>query len=81
MLCEATKNKMMAATATTVPVRWQPPNTRFRIQPQPQMKRLMTVKAFGNGGGGGWVWLCGGWWWFYVVNLDCSMARPWGTEN
>lgn len=34
-----------------------------------------------NGGGGGWVWLCGGWWWFYVVNLDCSMARSWGTEN
>jgi len=44
-----------------------------------------VVVGFGcavvNGGGGGWVWLCGGWWWFYVVNLDCSMARPWGTEN
>ncbi|TKY68050.1 hypothetical protein E2542_SST10947 [Spatholobus suberectus] len=49
---------MMAATATTMPVRWQPPNIRFRIQPQPlllpHMKRdreiaRLVVKAFGNG--------------------------------
>lgn len=32
--------------ATTAPVRWQPPNIRFRIEP----KRAMRVKAFGKGG-------------------------------
>ncbi|RDY03124.1 hypothetical protein CR513_13329 [Mucuna pruriens] len=40
---------MMAATATTVPVRWQPQKIRFGIQ-RPERARVV-VKAFGNGNG------------------------------
>lgn len=43
-------NKMIAGT---VPVRWQPPNVRFRAESAVKRRGSVVVKAFGNGDGKG----------------------------
>lgn len=59
--------KMMAATVTTVPVRWQPPNIRFRVQPRGRGR--VVVKAFDSGNGKG------------KGNMDRVWREAWRSAN